>query len=307
MSDMRGYVLGRLASGIVVIFLALTAVFFMVRLSGDPVLLFAPMDTSRSNLEEIRERMGFNDPLAVQYARFVGDAVQGDFGQSTRERRPATTVVIERLPATLQLGGAALLISVVVGIPLGVLSATRHGSGWDKFARLISVGGQAIPGFWLGLLLILFFSVQLKWLPTSGRGGLDNIILPSVTLAALSTARYARLTRSTMLDVLGQDYIRTARAKGLGGQTVLWGHALKNASISLITMTGLEIGRLIEGAVIVEQVFAWPGMGRVTVQALLNRDFAVVMAAVVMFAAMYTLANLLADLAYGWANPQVRF
>lgn len=304
---MRGYVLGRLASGIVVIFLALTAVFFMVRLSGDPVLLFAPMDTSRSNLEEIRERMGFNDPLAVQYARFVGDAVQGDFGQSTRERRPATTVVIERLPATLQLGGAALLISVVVGIPLGVLSATRHGSGWDKFARLISVGGQAIPGFWLGLLLILFFSVQLKWLPTSGRGGLDNIILPSVTLAALSTARYARLTRSTMLDVLGQDYIRTARAKGLGGQTVLWGHALKNASISLITMTGLEIGRLIEGAVIVEQVFAWPGMGRVTVQALLNRDFAVVMAAVVMFAAMYTLANLLADLAYGWANPQVRF
>lgn len=303
---MKGYVLGRLASGLIVIFLALTAVFFMVRLSGDPVLLFAPMDTSRTNLEEIRERMGFNDPLVVQYARFVGDAVQGDFGESARERRPATEVVLERLPATLQLGGVALVISVVVGIPLGILSATRHGSGWDTLARVIAVAGQAIPGFWLGLLLILFFSVRLNWLPTSGRGGLDHIILPAVTLAALSTARYARLTRSTMLDVLGQDYIRTAQAKGLGGQTILWRHALKNASVSLITMTGLEIGRLIEGAVIVEQVFAWPGMGRVTVQALLNRDFAVVMAAVVLFAAMYTLANLLADMAYGWANPQVR-
>lgn len=293
-------------SGVVVIFLALTAVFFMVRLSGDPVLLFAPMDTSRRDIEVIRERMGFNDPLAVQYGRFVGHAVRGDFGESTRERRPATEVVLERLPATLQLGGLALAISVILGIPLGVLSATHHGSFWDKIARLIAVAGQAIPGFWLGLLLILFFSVRLGWLPTSGRGGLQHIILPAITLAALSTARYARLTRSTMLDVLGQDYIRTARAKGLRGQAILWGHALKNASISLITMTGLEIGRLIEGAVVVEQVFAWPGMGRVTVQALLNRDFAVVMAAVVLFAAMYTLANLLADIAYGWANPQVR-
>jgi peptide/nickel transport system permease protein len=303
---MKGYVLGRLISGAIVVFLALTAVFFMLRLSGDPVLLFAPMDTARTDLDEIRERMGFNDPLAVQYGRFMSDAFQGDFGDSTRERRPAMDVVVERLPATLQLGGAALLISIVVGLPLGILSATRHGSVWDKLSRVISVAGQAIPGFWLGLLLILFFSVQLNWLPTSGRGGFQHMILPSVTLAALSTARYARLTRSTMLDVLGQDYIRTAKAKGLAGQIILWRHALKNASISLITMTGLEIGRLIEGAVIVEQVFAWPGMGRVTVQALLNRDFAVVMASVVLFAIMYTVANLLADLAYGWANPQVR-
>lgn len=303
---MRGYIFGRLASGVLVILLALTVVFFMLRLSGDPVLLFAPMDTSRTDLEAIRERMGFNDPLAVQYGRFMADAVQGDFGDSTRERRPATEVVIERLPATLQLGGVALLISVVVGIPLGILSATKHGSGWDKLARIISVLGQAIPGFWLGLLLMMLFAVNLGWLPTSGRGTPQHIILPAITLASLSTARYARLTRSTMLDVLGQDYIRTANAKGLTGRAVLWRHALKNASVSLITMTGLEIGRLIEGAVVVEQVFAWPGMGRVTVQALLNRDFAVVMAAVVLFAAMYTAANLLADIAYGWANPQVK-
>lgn len=303
---MKGYVLGRVASGLVVVFLALSAVFFMLRLSGDPVLLFAPMDTTRDNIDTIRERMGFNDPLPVQYARFMTDAVQGDFGDSTRERRPAFDVVIERLPATLQLGGLAFLISAVVGIPLGILSATKHGSLWDKLARVIAVLGQAIPGFWLGLLLMMFFAVRLNWLPTSGRGGWEHIILPAVTLSALSIARYARLTRSTMLDVLSQDYMRTAKAKGLSGSTVLWRHALKNASVSLITMTGLEIGRLIEGAVIVEQVFAWPGMGRVTVQALLNRDFAVVMAAVVLFAAMYTLANLLADLAYGWVNPQVK-
>ena len=303
---MKGYILGRLVSGVIVLLLALTAVFFMLRLSGDPVLLLAPMDTTRADLAEIRERMGFNDPLAVQYGRFMGDALQGDFGDSSRERRPATEVVIERLPATLQLGVAALVISIVVGVPLGVVSAVKHGTFWDTLARVISVAGQAIPGFWLGVLLIMLFAVNLGWLPTSGRGTPQHIILPAITLAALSTARYARLTRSTMLDVLGQDYIRTARAKGLTGWIVLTRHALKNASVSLITMTGLEIGRLIEGAVVVEQVFAWPGMGRVTVQALLNRDFAVVTAAVMLFAVMYTLANLLADLAYGWANPQVR-
>lgn len=303
---MKGYILGRLVSGVIVILLALTAVFFMLRLSGDPVLLLAPMDTTRADLAEIRERMGFNDPLVVQYGRFMGNAVQGDFGDSSRERRPATEVVIERLPATLQLGATALAISIVIGVPLGVLSAVKHGTVWDKLARVISVAGQAIPGFWLGVLLIMLFAVNLGWLPTSGRGSPSHLILPAITLAALSTARYARLTRSTMLDVLGQDYIRTARAKGLTGWVILVRHALKNASVSLITMTGLEIGRLIEGAVVVEQVFAWPGMGRVTVQALLNRDFAVVTAAVMLFAVMYTLANLLADLAYGWANPQVR-
>jgi peptide/nickel transport system permease protein len=215
-------------------------------------------------------------------------------------------VVTDRLPATIQLGATALVLSVAIGIPLGILSAVKHGSGWDKFARILSVAGQAIPGFWLGVILIMFFSVRLGWLPTSGRGGLEHMIMPAFTLAAFSMARYARLTRSTFLDVLGQDYIRTARAKGLGQNLILWRHAFKNASVSLITMTGLEIGNLIAGAVVIEQVFAWPGMGRVMVQSLLNRDFAVVTAAVVLFAAMYTFSNLLADLAYGWVNPTVR-
>lgn len=234
------------------------------------------------------------------------NAVQGDFGNSSRERRPAMEVVTDRLPATLQLGAAALVISVAVGIPLGILSAVKHGSGWDKLARLVSVLGQAVPGFWLGVLMIMLFSVKLGWLPTSGRGGWEHLIMPAITLSAFSMARYARLTRSTFIDVLGQDYIRTARAKGLTQNLILWRHAFKNASVSLITMTGLEIGNLIAGAVVVEQVFAWPGMGRVMVQSLLNRDFAVVTAAVVLFAAMYTISNLLADLAYGWVNPTVR-
>lgn len=303
---MKRYVIGRVFSGIFVILLAVSAVFFLLRLSGDPVLLFAPMDTSRQDIEAIRERMGFNDPLLVQYGRFMQDAIQLDFGDSSRERRPAMDVVVERLPATLQLGVAALAISVIIGIPLGILSAVKHGSGWDKFSRVLSIVGQAVPGFWLGVMLIMFFSVRLGWLPTSGRGGIEHLIMPAVTLSAVSMARYMRLTRSTFIDVLGQDYIRTARAKGLGHTLILWRHAFKNASVSLITMTGLEVGNLIAGAVVVEQVFAWPGMGRVMVQSLLNRDFAVVTAAVVLFAAMYTLCNLIADLAYGWVNPTVR-
>lgn len=303
---MKRYIGARLIYGAFVVFLAVTAVFFMLRLSGDPVLLFAPMDTSRTDLEELRERMGFSDPLYVQYGRFLGSAVQGDFGDSTRQRQPATKVVLDRLPATIQLGGMALLTAIVIGVPLGIVSATRRGSLWDKVASLFALIGQALPSFWLGLLLIMLFSVTLGWLPTGGRGGIGHVIMPAFTLSAVSMARFARLSRSTMLEVLGQDYIRTARSKGLTERTVVWAHALKNASISLITMAGLEIGRVLGGAVVVEQIFAWPGMGRVTIQALLNRDFAVVTAAVVLFAIMYTIANLIADLTYAWANPQVR-
>jgi peptide/nickel transport system permease protein len=303
---MQRYILTRLAQAVAVVFLATTAVFFLVRLTGDPVRLFLPMDTAPKDIEEFRARLGFEDPLWVQYLRFMGGAVRGDFGESLRQRRPATEVVLERLPATLELGLAALALSGLVGLPLGILAALRRGSGWDRLATLFAVAGQALPGFWLGLLLILLFSVSLHWLPTGGRGSWQQLIMPAVTLAAFGAARYARLTRSAMLDILGQDYIRTARAKGLDALRIVWGHALKNASISLITVTGLQVGRLLGGAVVVEQIFAWPGLGRTTVQALLNRDFPVVMVAVVLFAALYTLANLLTDLAYAWANPRVR-
>ncbi|TVR75396.1 MAG: ABC transporter permease, partial [Sphaerobacteraceae bacterium] len=248
---MTAYIIRRLIHMVFVIFLVLTVVFFLTRLTGDPVHFFVPMDTSRANLEEIRERYGFNDPLWQQYLRFMGDAVRGDFGDSLRQRDSATGLVLARIPATLQLGAAALAVSLLIGVPLGIFSALNRGSLGDKAATLISVLGLSVPAFLMGLLLILFFSVYLGWLPTSGRGSLAQLIMPTATLAAFSVARYARLSRSTMLDVLGQDYIRTGRAKGLSESKVVWVHALKNASIPLLTITGLQAGHLLGGAVVV--------------------------------------------------------
>ncbi|MEX2147231.1 MAG: ABC transporter permease [Candidatus Rokuibacteriota bacterium] len=303
---MRGYLLSRLAQTALVVFLSLTAVFGMVRLSGDPVLLFMPMDIQAKDVDEFRERLGFNDPLAVQYARFMGGAVRGDFGESLRYRRDALGLVLERLPATLLLAGTALLLTLVVAVPLGVLSAVRRNSVLDHASTLATVLGQATPGFWLGLMLIYLFSVQLRWLPTGGMGTLSHLVMPSIVLAAFYSARVARLTRSAMLDALNEDYVLTARAKGLAESRVIGKHTLRNSAIPIITLAGLEAGQLLGGAVITETIFAWPGLGRLTVQALLNRDFPVVMAAVSFTSIIYTLMNLLVDLAYGWLDPRVR-
>jgi peptide/nickel transport system permease protein len=303
---MRGYLLSRLVQTALVVFLSLTAVFGMVRLSGDPVLLFMPMDIQAKDVDEFRERLGFNDPLAVQYARFMGGAVQGDFGESLRYRRDALGLVLERLPATLLLAGTALLLTLVVAVPLGVLSAVRRNSVLDHASTLVTVLGQATPGFWLGLMLIYLFSVQLRWLPTGGMGTLSHLVMPSIVLAAFYSARVARLTRSAMLDALNEDYVLTARAKGLAESRVIGKHTLRNSAIPIITLAGLEAGQLLGGAVITETIFAWPGLGRLTVQALLNRDFPVVMAAVSFTSIIYTLMNLLVDLAYGWLDPRVR-
>src|SRR5438132_94980 len=273
---MRAYVVSRLAQTALVVFLSLTAVFVMVRLSGDPVLLFMPMDIQAKDVTEFRQRLGFNDPLPVQYARFVGGAMRGDFGESLRYRRAALGLVLERLPATLLLAGTSLLLTLVVAVPLGVVSAVRRDSVLDHVATISTVLGQATPGFWLGLLLIYLFAVQLRWLPTGGMGGLAHLVMPSVVLAAFYSARIARLTRSAVLEVLGEDYILTARAKGLGEGRVIGKHTLRNSAIPIVTLAGLEAGQVLGGAVITETIFAWPGLGRLTVQALLNRDFPVV-------------------------------
>jgi len=303
---MRGYLLSRLGQTALVVFLSLTAVFGMVRLSGDPVLLFMPMDIQAKDADEFRQRLGFNDPLPVQYARFMGGAVRGDFGESLRYRRPALGLVLERLPATLLLAGTALLLTFVVAVPLGVLSAVRRNSAVDHVSTLATVLGQATPGFWLGLMLIYLFSVQLRWLPTGGMGTVAHLVMPSIVLAAFYSARVARLTRSAVLDALNEDYVLTARAKGLAESRVIGKHTLRNSAIPIITLAGLEAGQLLGGAVITETIFAWPGLGRLTVQALLNRDFPVVMAAVSFTSIIYTLMNLLVDLAYGWLDPRVR-
>ncbi|MGH7335299.1 MAG: ABC transporter permease [Candidatus Rokuibacteriota bacterium] len=303
---MRAYVVSRLAQTALVVFLSLSAVFAMTRLAGDPVLLFMPMDIQAKDVNEWRQRLGFNDPLAVQYARFVGGALRGNFGQSLRYREDALGLVLDRLPATLQLAASALVLTLLVAVPLGVVTAVRRDSWLDHLGTLFTVLGQAVPGFWLGLMLIYVFAVHLRWLPTGGLGGLAHLVMPSIVLAAFFAARIARLTRSTVLDVLQEDYIQTARAKGLGMGGVIGKHTLRNSAIPIVTLVGLEAGQLIGGAVITETIFAWPGLGRLTVQALLNRDFPVVLAAVSFTSIVYTLLNLIVDLAYGWLDPRVR-
>jgi peptide/nickel transport system permease protein len=302
----RGYLLSRLVQTALVVYLALTAVFFMTRLGGDPVLLFLPTDIQAKDVEEFRQRLGFNDPLPVQYARFVGGALRGDFGESLRYRQDAMALVLGRLPATLLLAATAVGLTVLVAVPLGVLSAVRRHTLVDHAGTVATVLGQAVPGFWLGLMLIYVFSVELRWLPTGGMGSLAHLIMPAVVLAAFFAARIARLTRSAMLDALGEDYVLTARAKGLGESRVVGKHALRNSAIPVITLAGLEIGQLLGGAVVTETIFAWPGLGRLTVQALLNRDFPVVLAAVFVTSVAYTLINLVVDLLYGWLDPRVR-
>ena len=303
---MRAYVATRLAQTALVVFLSLSAVFFMVRLAGDPVLLFMPMDIQAKDVNEFRQRLGFNDPLAVQYARFVGGAARGDFGESLRYRRDALGLVLERLPATLLLATCAVGLTLVIAVPLGVVTAVRRDTLVDHVGTLVTVIGQAVPGFWLGLMMIYVFSVQLRWLPTGGVGSLAHLVMPSIVLAAFFSARIARLTRSTLLEALGEDYVLTARAKGLSEARVLAKHTLRNSAIPIVTLAGLEIGQLLGGAVITETIFAWPGLGRLTVQALLNRDFPVVLAAVFVISVTYTSINLAVDLLYGWLDPRVR-
>ncbi len=291
---MRGWIASRLLQTVLVVFLSLTAVFGMVRLSGDPVLLFMPMDIQAKDVNEYRERLGFNDPLLVQYARFMRGAVRGDFGESLRYRRDALGLVLERLPATLLLAGTAMLLTLALAVPLGVATAVRRDGAVDHAGTVLMVLGQATPGFWLGLMLIYVFAVQLRWLPTGGMGGLAHLVM------------VARLTRSAVLEALGEDYVLTARAKGLAERHVVGKHALRNSAIPIVTLAGLEAGQLLGGAVVTETIFAWPGLGRLTVQALLNRDFPVVMAAVSFTSIVYTLMNLVVDLLYAWLDPRVR-
>lgn len=303
---MLDYVIKRLLQVIVVILLALTVVFFLIRLSGDPTTLFLPPDASREQIEEYRELLGFNRPVYVQYGEFMVNAVQGDFGQSLRSREDALGIVLDRLPATFQLAISALVLSLLISIPLGVLSAHKRNSAFDRIGVAFTVIGQAVPSFWLGLLLIYFFAAQLKILPSGGGGTIQHMILPTITLAAYSIARFTRFTRSTMLDVLRKDYIRTAKASGVPTIRLIMRYALKNSLIPIITLVALDLGVLLGGAVITEVVFAWPGIGRLLMQSLMNRDFPIVLAGVFIIALIYAVINFIADLLYAYVNPQIR-
>ena len=303
---MRTYLTRRLLQSLLVLFGVSFVVFFILHLTGDPALVLLPPDASAEDVQRFREAMGFNDPFFVQYARFLSGALRGDFGQSVRHGEPAFDLVVERMPATFELAGAALGVALVLAIPAGIISAVRRNTMLDYVSTVVALLGQSMPTFWLGIMLILVFSVQFNLLPSSGRGGLAHLILPAITLGLFTTARITRLTRSGMLEALNQDYIRTARAKGVGGPPVIWKHALKNAAIPIVTIVGIELGTLLGGSVITETIFAWPGVGRLSVQAIYNRDYPVVQAAVFLLSSTFVLVNLVVDMLYTYLDPRIR-
>jgi len=302
----KTYLARRLLQSLLVLFGVSFVVFFILHLTGDPALVLLPPDASAEDVQRFREAMGFNDPFIVQYGRFLSGALRGDFGQSVRHGEPAFNLVVERMPATFELAGAALGVALVLAIPAGIISAVRRNTMLDYVSTVVALLGQSMPTFWLGIMLILVFSVQFNLLPSSGRGGLAHLILPAITLGLFTTARITRLTRSGMLEALNQDYIRTARAKGVGGPPVIWKHALKNAAIPIVTIVGIELGTLLGGSVITETIFAWPGVGRLSVQAIYNRDYRVVQAAVFLLSTTFVLVNLVVDMLYTYLDPRIR-
>jgi ABC-type dipeptide/oligopeptide/nickel transport system permease component len=306
---MRAFVafLGRrLVRALVALWLVSTVVFVVMRLSGDPAPLLLPPDAPRSEIFRVRAELGLDRPLLVQYGVFLRNIAAGDFGRSIHFRESALRVVWDRVPATLELGLTAFSVAILIALPVGVLSAVRRNSLVDHAAMGVALVGQSAPTFFIGILFILLLSLQAGWFPTSGRGDWQHLVLPALTLALFAMASVARLTRSAVLEVFRADYIRTARAKGLAERLVVVKHTLKNAAIPIVTITGLQFGSLLGGAVVTETVFAWPGIGRLAIQSIYNRDYPVVQAAVLLSAAMFVVINLLVDALYGVLDPRVR-
>jgi peptide/nickel transport system permease protein len=297
----------RLGQLVLVLWGALTVVFGLMHLGGDPVSLLLPELATPEQQQALRRELGVDRPLHVQYVRFLGRAAGGDFGVSYRQERPVLDIVLERLPATLELSLLAAVISAVAGTAIGVLGALWRGRLFDRLLIAGALLGQSVPTFWLGILLILVFSVNLRLLPTSGNATARHFILPAVTLAAFSLARTARIARSSMIEVLAQDYIRTARAKGVGERGVVAGHALKNAAIPVVTVTGFTFSTLIGGAIITEAIFAWPGLGSLIVDSVLSRDYPIVLGAVFMTALFVAVVSLVVDVSYALLDPRIKF
>lgn len=332
---MPQYILNRLLQAVVVLIGVSVIVFLILQLTGDPAALLLPEDASRQDYLVIRQKLGLDESLWVQFLEFMKGAVVLDFGMSFRQQLPAMDIVLDRMPATIELALFAFFVAICIAFPAGILSATHRNTPVDFTAMLTALVGQSMPNFWLGLLLILTVSLGLDLLPTSGRisygvqelahtdfylleglftlngelfgNALMHVLLPGITAGLYSSARLTRLIRSSMLEVLGEDYVRTARAKGVSEFMVVNSHALKNASIPLVTMAGIELGLLLGGTVVTETVFAWPGVGLLTVNALQNDDFPVVQAAVFLLAFIFVFINLLVDLLYAWLDPRIRY
>lgn len=300
------YLLQRLADGLIAIWGVVTIVFIISRLLGDPAVLLLPIGASEEHLKALRASLGLDRPLLEQYVSYVLGILRGDFGQSFQYMRPALEVVLERLPATAMLAGCALLIGVVLGGIAGSLAALYRGTVVEAVVMLLALLGQATPTFWLGLLLILVFAVDLGWLPTGGLDGPQSLVLPAITLGVFTTASIARLLRSDLLDVMKEDFVRTARAKGLKPRAIYFWHMLRNALIPVVTMIGILTGELLGGSVVTETIFSWPGVGRVIVQAMEGKDFPVVQAGVLMIATTFVFVNIIVDMLYGLLDPRIR-
>lgn len=301
------YILKRLLQSLFVVFCVAVVVFAIVRLTGDPVSLMVPMDASPEVIGNIRQKFGLDQPLHIQLLRFLRGALTGDLGMSLRHQQPALQLVLQRLPATLELTFAGMLISLVVAMPIGILSALKRGSLFDFFGVSFSLLGQAIPVFWLGLEMIALFSVRWRILPSIGRGGIQHLVMPAITVGLYSAATIVRVLRSSMLEVLNEDYLRTARSKGLSEGVIILRHTLRNALIPVVTVMGLQFSALLGGAIVTETVFAWPGVGLLAIQAIYNRDYPVVQAVVIMIATIFVLMNLLVDIVYVAIDPRIRY
>lgn len=303
---MARYAAVRLLQAGIAVFGVLTIVFVIMRLSGDPTLLLVPEGASREHVEALRRELGFDRPIIVQYVSYLGDLLLLDFGSSVVQRIPAVDIVASRIPYTLMLASGALLIAFAFGVPIGVAMAVWRGHAIERVLAGIVLTGQSMPTFLSGILLILVFGVLLGWLPTSGSGSASALILPSIALGALSMSTFARMARIAVVDELSKDYVRAGRARGLSHGAVVIRHVLRNAAIPVVTIAALEIGNLLAGAVIVETVFAWPGIGQLAIQSIQSRDFVVVQVIVLFISMVYVLTSILADFAYALLDPRIR-
>jgi peptide/nickel transport system permease protein len=304
---MTNYVLRRLLHVIPVMLGISIVAFVLVRLTGDPASIMLPPEAPKETVEAFRREFGLDQPIIIQYVQFVWNAMRGDFGKSLRYREPVADLFLERVPATLELALASIAIALVIGIPAGILSAVKRNSVFDAIARVIALFGQAVPNFYMGLMLIMLVAVHWRLLPTGGRGSWDQLVLPAITLSAALMALAMRFTRGSVLDVMRQDYVRTGRAKGLGERLLLRRHILKNALIPVVTIVGLQVGTAFSGAVVTETVFSWPGIGRLMVQAISTRDFPIVQATVMIVSVIFVSVNLVVDLIYAELDPRIKY
>jgi peptide/nickel transport system permease protein len=305
---MQRFVARRALQSLLAIWVMSLIVFSLARFTGNPLDMMLPLEAGPEDYERVSKHWGLDKPLVLQYVIFLSKAVQGDFGNSWKwHGYSAMGLVAARLPATLQLAGFALVISVLIALPVGVLSAVKKGTGWDSVAKIVALLGQSLPGFWLGIVLMWIFAVHLGWFPTSGRGGIQYMVLPAITLGWFQVAVIMRLVRSSMLDVLDSEYVKLTRIKGLAEWKVIWKHCLRNAAIAPLTFFAIIAGVLMTGSVVTESVFSWPGTGLLVVDAVRARDFQVVQAVVIVFSGIFILTNLLVDILYAYLDPRIRY